>query len=105
MATIRAYVYKVSAGIFDAYKVYPPVVVLSANDTFELVNTVEDHDCLWTVPGEPFDHGLIKNERIPPKGRSTKAPKNNLLVSVEYQVQVDGKRATAHSDPVIIIDQ
>ncbi len=50
MATIRVYVYK-DSGFIDSYKVFPPLVVLSRNDKFELVNTVSDHDAFLTVPG------------------------------------------------------
>jgi hypothetical protein len=103
MATKRAYVYKV-IGFIDSYKVYPAVVVLEKGDDFELVNTVADHDAVWTVPGEPFDGGEIKKEKVSKKGRSSaKKPKAGIL-AVEYEVEVDGKKATANSDPVIIID-
>jgi hypothetical protein len=103
MATIRAYVYK-DPGFIDSYKVYPPLVVLSRNDKFELVNTVSDHDAFLTIPGDPFEGGAIKEQRIPPKGRSGEKTPKNMLFATEYEVKVDGKKASGNSDPVIIID-
>lgn len=103
MATIRAYVYKES-GLIDGYKVFPPLVVLSKNDKFELVNTVSNHDAFLTVPGDPFDGGKIQAEKIPPKSRSGQKTPKDMLIAVEYEVKVDGKKASGNSDPVIIID-
>ncbi len=103
MATIRAYVYEDSS-LLGIYKVFPPIVVLSKNDKFELVNTVRDHDAFLTIPGDPFDGGAIKSEKILPKSRSGQKTPKDMLIAVEYQVKVDGKKATGNSDPVIIID-
>lgn len=103
MATIRAYVYKETSG-FDSYKVYPAIVVLSRNDKFELVNTVDDHDAFLTIPKDPFEGGPIQDERVPPRGRSGQKTPKNTLIAVEYRVEVKGKKASANSDPVIIID-
>jgi hypothetical protein len=105
MATIRAYVYK-DEGFFDSYKVYPPVVVLGNGDKFELVNTVDGHDAVWTVPGDPFQGGTITDKHIAPHKKSgEKTPKSSQdAIAFEYKVKVDGHDAHAHSDPVIIID-
>ena len=103
MATIRVYVYK-DPGFIDSYKVYPPLVVLSRNDKFELVNTVSEHDAFLTIPGDPFEGGPIKGEKIPPKSRSGQKTPRNVLLATEYEVKVDGKKASGNSDPVIIID-
>ena len=103
MATIRVYVYK-DSGFIDSYKVYPPIVVLSGNDKFELVNTVDNHDAFLTVPRDPFQGGPINNEKVVPKGRSGLKTPKNALAAVEYEVKVDGKKASGNSDPVIIID-
>ena len=103
MATIRAYVYK-DSGIFDGYKVFPPLLVLSKNDKFELVNMVSDHDAFLTVPGDPFDGGKIQGEKISPRSRSSQKTPKDMLIAVEYEVKVDGKKASGNSDPVIIID-
>jgi hypothetical protein len=103
MATIRAYVYR-DAGFIDSYKVYPAIVVLSRNDKFELVNTVDDHDAFWTVPKDPFSGGPINNEKVSPKSRSSQKTPKEILIAVEYEVKVNGKKASGNSDPVIIID-
>jgi hypothetical protein len=103
MATIRVYVYK-DPGFIDSYKVYPAIVVLSGNDKLELVNTVDNHDAFWTVPKDPFQGGPITGEKVPPKSRSSQKTPKNALIAVEYEVKVDGKKASGHSDPVIIID-
>ena len=103
MATIRVYVYK-DSGFIDSYKVYPPVVVLSGNDKFELVNTVDNHDAFLTVPKDPFQGGPINGEKVLPKGRSGLKTPKNALAAVDYEVKVDGKKASGNSDPVIIID-
>jgi hypothetical protein len=103
MATKRAYVYKVP-GLIDGYKVFPPVIVLDQSDKFELVNTVDDHDAFLTIPDGPFTGGAVKGEKIGPKSKSTaKQPKAGTF-GVEYEVKVDGKKASGNSDPVIIID-
>ena len=103
MATIRVYEYK-DSGFIDSYKVYPPIVVLSGNDKFELVNTVDNHDAFLTVPKNPFQGGPISGEKVLPKGRSGLKTPKNALAAVEYEVKVDGKKASGNSDPVIIID-
>ncbi len=102
MATIRAYVFR-DPGVFDSYKVYPPVVIVTAGDTFELVNTVHDKDAEWTVPDQ-FENGS-KKEKIKPKDRSkNKLKRDAVVAAVEYKVKVDGHEAKGNSDPVIIID-
>ena len=102
MAKIRAYVYK-DSGLIDSYKVYPPVVVLGKNDQFELVNTTDD-EAVLKIPEGPFEGGRV-DEKIGKHSKSNaKIPKETPPLAVEYQVTVDGKKATAHSDPVIIID-
>lgn len=103
MATIRVYVYR-DPGFIDSYKVYPPIVVLSGNDKFELVNTVDDHDAFLTIPKDPFEGGPINGEKVPKKSRSSQKTPKDALVAVEYEVKVDGKKASGNSDPVIIID-
>ena len=106
MATIRAYVYRDEVFI-DSYKVYPPVVILDKNDKFELVNTVDDHEAVWTVRRDIFDGGLIDKKKIGPGKKSgEKTPKQSIqdAIGVDYQVEVNGHTAHAHSDPVIIID-
>ena len=103
MATIRAYVYK-NSGLIDSYKVYPAVVVLSKNDKFELVNTVSDHDAFLTIPGDPFEGKEIKDEKVGKRSRSSQKTPKDMLIAVEYEVKVDGKKASGNSDPVIIID-
>lgn len=102
MATIRAYVYK-QDGIFDSYRVFPPVVILRKNDDFELVNVVKDKEANLKIPAGPFGEAIT--ETVPGNGqRSTpKKPKDGLFV-VEYEVKVGGKKAEGNSDPVIIID-
>ena len=103
MAIIRAYVYK-DPGFVDSYKVYPPLVLLSRNDKFELVNTVSDHEAFLTIPGDPFQGEPIKDEKIPKKSRSGQKTPKDMLFATEYEVKVDGKKASGNSDPVIIID-
>jgi hypothetical protein len=103
MAAIRAYVYK-DSGFIDSYKIYPPVVIVTKNDTFELVNTVDNHDAEFTVPSQ-FDYNGPQPEKIKPGKKSSKTLKNNAVVAaVEYEVKVDGHKAKGNSDPVIIID-
>ena len=103
MAVKRAYVYKVP-GLVDAYKVFPPVIIVEKNDKFELVNTVDDHDAFLTIPDGPFEGGAVKGERVGPKSKSTaKAPREGIF-GVEYEVKVNGLKAQGNSDPVIIID-
>ena len=102
MAKIRAYVYK-DSGFIDSYKVYPPVVVLTKNDQFELVNTTDD-EAVLQIPEGAFEGGGV-DEKIRKHSKSNaKTPRNVPPLAVEYQVTVKGKKATAHSDPVIIID-
>jgi hypothetical protein len=108
MATIRAYVYR-DPGVFDSYKVYPPIVIVSAGDTFELVNTVDEKYAKyaeWTIPDQlENEKGYKDKEQIPPKGRSkNKLKKDAVVAAVEYKVKVDGHEAKGNSDPVIIID-
>ena len=103
MATKRAYVYKKS-GLIDDYKVFPPVIVLEQSDKFEVVNTVAGHDAFLTIPDGPFEGGGVKGEKIGSKSRSSaKQPKPGAF-GIEYEVKVDGKKASGNSDPVIIID-
>jgi hypothetical protein len=103
MATIRAYVYR-APGLIDSYKVYPPLVVLSKNDKFQLVNTVSDHAAFLTIPGDPFEGAAIRDLKIESKARSGEKTPRETLNAVEYEVKVDGKKASGNSDPVIIID-
>ena len=101
MATIRAYVYK-QDGIFDSYRVFPPVVILGKNDEFELVN-VTDKDADLKIPAGPFGEPISETVKKNGKHSTPKKPKDGLFV-VEYEVKVDGKKAEGNSDPVIIID-
>jgi hypothetical protein len=104
MAKVKAYVYKVP-GVFDSsYRVYPAVVVLSANDKFQLVNTVDDHDAELSVPEGVFDGGEVKKEKVARKSASTEKTPKNAIVSAQYKVHIDGEDASGNSDPVIIID-
>jgi hypothetical protein len=104
MATIRAYVYKDQK--FGFYKVSPAVVVLSISnkDDFELVNTDVDHpEATWTVPIDIFASPIKKEKFKKRSGKKTPKSRSDVIV-VEYEVEVDGKKAIGHSDPVIIID-
>ena len=102
MAKHRAYVYKDTEGI-DGYRVYPPVVIIKANDDFELVNVSGD-TATWKIPAGPFSDSPI-TESVPDKdAKSKKAKADSSGQAVEYVVIVNGKRAKANSDPVIIID-
>ena len=102
MAKHRAYVYKDTEGI-DGYRVYPPVVIMKANDDFELVNVSGD-TAIWKMPAGPFSDVPV-TESVSDKTGKTKTSKDNSEgMAVEYVVLVNGKRAKAHSDPVIIID-
>lgn len=103
MAKVKAYVYKVP-GFIDGYKVYPPVVVLNKGDKFQLVNTVDDHEAELSVPAGVFEDGGIDKEKIQKRSASKEQTAKDTIIGVQYQVKVDGKDATAHSDPVIIID-
>jgi hypothetical protein len=103
MAKVKAYVYKVP-GLVDDYKVYPAVVVLNKGDKFQLVNTVDDHDAELSVPSGVFEDGPVNKERIGKKSPSTEQTAKDTIVGVEYKVKVDGRDASAHSDPVIIVD-
>jgi len=98
MAKVRAYVYQDAALIF---RVYPPVVVLQEGDKFELVNTV-DKDCTWDVPAGPFGQRVA--EKVAKKSVSPAKVANAGPLAAEYEVKVNGIKAVAHSDPVIIID-
>ena len=102
MAKHRAYVYKDTEGI-DGYRIFPPVVVIKKNDDFELVNVSGDV-AIWKMPAGPFSD-LPVTESVPNKEGKTKTAKEDSAgMAVEYVVLVNGKRAKAHSDPVIIID-
>ena len=103
MATKRVYVYK-NPGFIDSYKVSPPVIVIEQNDKFELVNTVDDHDAFLTIPDGPFEGGAVKGERVGPKAKSTAKTPREGVFGIGYEVKVNGQRAIANSDPVIIID-
>src|SRR5262245_19327767 len=98
MAKVRAYVYQDAALVF---KVYPPVVVLQEGDKFELVNTV-DKDCTLDVPAGVFGQKVA--ERVPKKSVSPAKVAVAGRLATEYEVKVNGIKAIAHSDPVIIID-
>ena len=108
MATIRAFVYKepVVRGVLgDSYKVFPPVVILSKNDKFQLVNAT-DQDVLLTIPPDVFSTPANRKKVDKGKKSAEFSPRENLeiAIGVQYEVEVDGKKATANSDPVIIID-
>jgi hypothetical protein len=103
MAKVKAYVYKIP-GLIDGYKVYPPVVILNKGDKFQLVNTVDDHDAELTVPAGVFEDGVVNKEKIDKRSGSRELTAKDTIIGVQYKVKVDGKDATGHSDPVIIID-
>ncbi len=103
MAKVKAYIYKVP-GLIDGYKIHPPVVVLSKGDKFQLVNTVQDHDAQWTIQAGVFEEGGVDKRPINKRSASPELTAKDTIIGVQYQVKVDGKDATAHSDPVIIID-
>ncbi len=103
MAKVKAYVYKVP-GLIDEYKVYPPVVILNKGDKFQLVNTVDDHDAELSVPSGVFEDGPVDKEKIHKRSASKEQTAKDTIIGVQYKVKIDGKDATAHSDPVIIID-
>jgi hypothetical protein len=106
MAKVRAYVYvyeTTSSGV--SYKVFPPVVILGKGDKLEVVNTVADFDALLTVPAGVFEGGEIKKKPVGKKKTfTTREAEAEEFTVVEYEVEVDGKKATGNSDPVIIID-
>ena len=102
MATKRVYVYKVP-GLFDSYKVFPPVIVLDKNDKFELVNTV-DKPALLTLPDGFFQGPPVHKDPVGPKNKSGEKTPNPGPFGAEYKIEVDGKDAHGNSDPVIIID-
>jgi len=103
MAKVKAYVYKVP-GLIDGYKVNPPVVILNKGDKFQLVNTVDDHDAELTVPAGVFEDGVLDKVKIDKRSGSREQTAKDTIIGVQYKVKVDGKDASAHSDPVIIID-
>jgi hypothetical protein len=109
---IRVYVFK-DDGLFDSYKVYPPVVILRANDKFEdafqIVNAA-DEAASWVAPDvleEEDKVGIPDNarEEIKP-GTPSKKWKVRIkkLVVVEYEIKIDGHKVKGNSDPRIIID-
>ena len=102
MAKRRAYVYRETAGI-DEFRVYPPVIVLEKSDDFELVNVSGDVAKLKIRAGA-FDGGAVDQDIPDKKGATKKVLANAEAQAVEYAVFVNGKRAKANSDPVIIID-
>ena len=103
MAKVKAYVYKVP-GFIDGYQIYPPVVILNKGDTFQLVNTVDDHEAELSVPDGVFEDGPVNKEKIGARKGSKEQTAKDTIIGVQYKVKVDGKDASAHSDPVIIID-
>jgi len=102
MAKVRAYVYKVDGVFGEEYKVFPPVVVLANGDKFQLINTT-DKDGEFSIPAGPFG-AKIDKKKIDKKSGSTDLEAQNGPLGIEYEVKVDGKKATANSDPIIIID-
>ena len=104
MAKIRAYVY----GTTDrdvTYKVFPPVVILEHGDKLEVVNTVAGFDAFLTVRAGVFEGGELNRKKV---GKTDKFTTREAVAQeftvVESEVEVDGKKATGNSDPVIIID-
>ena len=106
MAKVRAYVYVYETTSSGAsYKVFPPVVILGRGDKLEVVNTVDDFDALLSVPAGVFEGGEIKKKPVPKKDKFTTREADAAgFTVVAYEVEVDGKKATGNSDPVIIID-
>ena len=106
MAKVRAYVYvyeTTSSGV--SYKVFPPVVILGKGDKLEVVNTVADFDALLTVPAGVFEGGPLNKQKVVKKHTfTTREAEAAEFTVAEYEVEVDGKKATGNSDPVIIID-
>jgi len=105
----RAYVYEAGRDDNDnpIYKVTPPVVVLAPGDDFEFVNTVDNADAEWTVVDDTFFKKPVKKEKVKKqKSSGPKVPNRQIGESkaTRYEVTVNGIRATANSDPVIIID-
>ena len=87
------------------YRVFPPVVILDHGDKLEVVNTVADFDAFLTVGDGVFEGGEIKKQKVGKKDKFTTREADAAEFTVaEYKVEVDGKKATANSDPVIIID-
>ena len=101
MAKQRVYVYK-DEGFIDTYRVYPPVTILHKQDDIELVNYA-DAEARWEVRAGVLGDDPVDERVDPGKTKTKKAMKDGPLVA-EYKVHVDGKRAHAQSDPVIIID-
>ena len=84
---------------------FPPVVILGKGDKLEVVNTVADFDAFLTVADGVFEGGEIKKKPVGKKNTfTTREAEAAEFTVVEYQVEVDGKKATGNSDPVIIID-
>ena len=102
MATKRVYVYK-DPGIFDSYKVFPPVIVIDQNDKFQIVNTT-DKEAKVTIPAGTFKGGAINQKPVPKKNKSDEFEPEAGPNAVEYKIKVDGHDAHGNSDPVIIID-
>jgi hypothetical protein len=97
----RVYVYE-TGDPFVPYRVFPAVTILKKNDSIELVNTTDD-EAVWEVPAGLLDDAAIR-ESVPRKSQKSKEAKKDGPQAGTYKVHVDGSRAHAHSDPVIIID-
>src|SRR6476620_8888904 len=106
MAKVRAYVYvyeTTSSGV--SYKVFPPVVILGKGYKLEVVNTVEVFDAFLTVGDGVFEGGPLNKQKVVKKHTfTTREAEAAEFTVAEYEVEVDGKKATGNSDPVIIID-
>jgi hypothetical protein len=47
---------------------------------------------------------VVNKEKIDKRSGSRELTAKDTIIGVQYKVKVDGKDATGHSDPVIIID-
>ena len=88
----------------DGFVVDPGCARVSGSDlTFTIVNLTEFSEAVVQLPASRVAAREPREKRIPPgKSADFKLWKQNG--SFEYRVLVDGQRAQANSDPVIIID-
>ena len=78
---------------------------LVAQPIEEVVNTVEAFDAFLTVGDGVFEGGPLNKQKVVKKNKfTTREAEAAEFTVVEYEVEVDGKKATGNSDPVIIID-
>ena len=101
MAKVKVYVYE-TGDILVKYRVYPAVVLLNTNDKLEVLNTTNG-EAKCFVPAKVLDNGDVILT-IAKHSRGSKDAKRQGPLASSYEVFVDGEKAHAQSDPVIIID-